>query len=289
MIQDRLHRAFRGFASIMTGSTISGRVTASFEEIVQSLDQHNVAESFPDVSPAGSQAGSPATQEDHKLFAGYDEEQIKLMDELCIVLDWNDRVIGSASKKTCHLRTNINKGLLHRAFSVFLFDRQGKLLLQQRADEKITFPGMWTNTCCSHPLAIPSELGHGLESSVKGVKRAAQRKLDQELGIKKDSLPLEHFDFLTRIHYVAPSTGAWGEHEIDYILFIKANPVLHVNPNEVKDTKYVSKAELKEMFKDKNLTFTPWFKLICENYLFKWWDHLDNVDRFRESEIRRML
>lgn len=57
-----------------------------------------------------------------------------------------------------HLMTNIDQGLLHRAFSVFLFDSQNRLLLQQRASEKITFPDMWTNTCCSHPLNTPSEL-----------------------------------------------------------------------------------------------------------------------------------
>lgn len=57
-----------------------------------------------------------------------------------------------------HLMTNITDGLLHRAFSVFLFDSQNRLLLQQRASEKITFPDMWTNTCCSHPLNTPSEL-----------------------------------------------------------------------------------------------------------------------------------
>lgn len=108
---------------------------------------------------------------------------------------------------------NIDKGLLHRAFSVFLFDSKGRLLLQQRAPEKITFPGMWTNTCCSHPLATPSETGDGLDAAVAGVRRAAQRKLDHELGIKAEQTPLEKFDFLTRIHYKAPSDGKWGEHE----------------------------------------------------------------------------
>lgn len=79
--------------------------------------------------------------------------------------------------------TNIDKGLLHRAFSVFLFNDKNELLLQQRADEKITFAQMWTNTCCSHPLAIPTELGFDLTESIAGVKNAAQRKLLQELGI----------------------------------------------------------------------------------------------------------
>lgn len=160
---------------------------------------------------------------------GHDAEQIRLMDEVCIVLDENDKPIGNFSKKICkcyvvlcepqlltiegHLMTNIDKGLLHRAFSVFLFNSKNQLLLQQRATEKITFPDMWTNTCCSHPLGIPGEGGSELAEAVEGVKRAAQRKLDHELGIKKEQVPFEDFHFLTRIHYKAPSDGKWGEHE----------------------------------------------------------------------------
>lgn len=109
--------------------------------------------------------------------------------------------------------TNIDKGLLHRAFSVFLFNDKNELLLQQRATEKITFPDLWTNTCCSHPLNIPTETGSTLADAIDGVKRAAQRKLDHELGIKKEQVPFEDFKFLTRIHYKAPSDGQWGEHE----------------------------------------------------------------------------
>lgn len=109
--------------------------------------------------------------------------------------------------------SNIDKGLLHRAFSVFLFNDKNELLLQQRASEKITFPDMWTNTCCSHPLMIPGETGSNLTECIEGVKRAAQRKLDHELGIKKEQVPIEKFHFLTRIHYKAPSDGKWGEHE----------------------------------------------------------------------------
>lgn len=162
--------------------------------------------------------------------------------------------------------TNINKGLLHRAFSVFLFDPQTKkLLLQQRATEKITFPDQWTNTCCSHPLHTTSELGFDLPTSIAGVKRAAQRKLDHELGIKVEQVPTENMKFLTRIHYLSPSgQGIWGEHEsmvlklsllilVDYIIIILADVDLDVNPNEVRDTRYVSPEELKEMFKQKGI------------------------------------
>lgn len=122
---------------------------------------------------------------------GHDEEQIRFMnDDLCIVVDKTDRVTGNASKKVCHLIENIENGLLHRAFSVFLFDKDNRLLLQQRASEKFTFPEMWTNTCCSHPLAIPREMGFDLISSITGVQRAAQRKLSHELGIPEGEVPL---------------------------------------------------------------------------------------------------
>ena len=224
-------------------------------------------------------------------LSGYDEEQIRLMEEVCIVLDNDDQPVGSASKKVCHLMENINKGLVHRAFSCFLFDSQNRLLLQQRASEKITFPDLWTNTCCSHPLAVPTETGSTLDAAIAGAKRAAQRKLDQELGIKAHQVPLEDFHFLTRIHYKAPSDGKWGEHEIDYILFIKADVDLEVNPNEVQDVKYVSADELKHMFKEGKLAFTPWFKLICNTMLFEWWEHLDEgLEKYlNEKDIRRMV
>lgn len=122
--------------------------------------------------------------------------------------------------------SNIDKGLLHRAFSVFLFNDKNELLLQQRASEKITFPDMWTNTCCSHPLGIPGEGGSNLPDAIEGAKRAAQRKLDHELGIKPEQVPIEKFKFLTRIHYKAPSDGKWGEHEGTSIQGTRVEPTL---------------------------------------------------------------
>ncbi|OZJ03833.1 hypothetical protein BZG36_04308 [Bifiguratus adelaidae] len=221
----------------------------------------------------------------------YDEEQVRLMAEMCIVVDPQDNRIGADSKKTCHLMTNINKGLLHRAFSVFLFDDQSRLLLQQRASEKITFPDMWTNTCCSHPLNVPDELE---EADQIGVRRAAQRKLQHELGIPYKSAPLDQFHYLTRIHYLAPCEDPmWGEHEIDYILFIKRGKAedvdVKVNPNEVRDVKWVTQDELKAMFADKDIPMTPWFKLICNTFLFKWWPHLDDIDSQRDEHTIHKL
>lgn len=111
-----------------------------------------------------------------------------------------------------HLMENIRKGLLHRAFSAFIFrPSDAKLLLQQRATEKITFPDMWTNTCCSHPLDDFDEEKDIQEQ--RGVRVAASRKLEHELGIPPSQTPIDEFQYLTKIHYLAPSDGIWGEHE----------------------------------------------------------------------------
>ncbi|KAF7617832.1 hypothetical protein AFLA_006743 [Aspergillus flavus NRRL3357] len=182
-------------------------------------------------------------------------------------------------------------GLLHRAFSCFVFDSQRRLLLQQRADKKVTFPMMWTNTCCSHPLDIPGERGTNFESAILGAKRATRRKLEQELGIKPEQVPLEDFHYLTGVHYKAPSDGKWGEHEMDYILFIQADVDLAVNRNEVQDFRWVSPEDLKNMFATPGLQYTPWLKLICESLLFKWWADLRTPEFQRntnETIIRRM-
>ncbi|CAO3612816.1 unnamed protein product [Cunninghamella blakesleeana] len=216
----------------------------------------------------------------------YDEEQVRLMAEMCIVIDENDKRIGADSKKTCHLMDNINTGLLHRAFSVFLFDSQNRLLLQQRATEKITFPDMWTNTCCSHPLNTPDEL---VEENQLGARTAAQRKLEHELGIKPEQVPLDNFNYLTRIHYLAPSDGLWGEHEIDYIFFIKADVDLNINENEIRDYKYVTPDELRAMFEDTSVPMTPWFKLICNTFLFKWWANIDDIEKEKDIETIHRL
>jgi len=206
-------------------------------------------------------------------LSSYDPEQSKLMEERCILVDEHDNAYGSGDKKTCHLMENINKGLLHRAFSAFIFrPSDAKLLLQQRASEKITFPNMWTNTCCSHPLDDFEQ--EKVTENQHGVRVAASRKLEHELGIPQTQTPIDQFQYLTKIHYLAPSNGVWGEHEIDYILFLTADVTIEPNPNEIRDHKYVSKEELKAMFDDPSNLFTPWFKLIARDYLFGWWDKL---------------
>ncbi len=124
---------------------------------------------------------------------GMNQVEMMAKDE-CIVVDETDKIIGHGSKLDVHTVTPATpRGKLHRAFSVFLFNSEGKLLLQQRASSKITFPNVWTNTCCSHPLYgyVPAEVDSDENISngtVPGLKSAAIRKLHHELGISPASL-----------------------------------------------------------------------------------------------------
>ncbi|KAJ9055269.1 isopentenyl-diphosphate delta-isomerase idi1 [Entomophthora muscae] len=189
--------------------------------------------------------------------------------------------------------------MLHRAFSVFLFNSKNELLLQERASEKITFPSMFTNTCCSHPLNFAEELE---EKDQLGIRRAAQRKIRTRIRYQtgagillpanivaySNKVPLDNFRFLTRIHYKAESDGVWGEHEVDYILFIKADVDLDVNVNEVSSVKYVSSSQLKTLFQESKqgkVPMTPWFRLICETFLFDWWSVLESAGDLGVSSV----
>jgi len=202
-----------------------------------------------------------------------DNKQAEYMQkDRCILVNRKDEPIGSAAKQECHLNSVIRAGKgLHRAFSVFLFNSQGELLLQRRAKEKPTFPMRWTNTCCSHPLY---GTGEAEEENAIGVKRAAIRKLEDELGITE----VEEKDlvYLTRVHYCAMSDGKWGEHEIDHLMFCQKDVSVRPNPNEVSEIKYVSAAGLREEFtlaaKDPE-HLTPWFQMISEKLLFGWWEN----------------
>ena len=104
-----------------------------------------------------------------------DSSQLKMMEEMCLVVDDNDNAISSASKIDCHR----GGGIRHRAFSVLIFDSENRLLMQQRAEEKITFPGIWANSCCSHPLDIEFENGDSKEGDIN----ASKRKMFQEICI----------------------------------------------------------------------------------------------------------
>ena len=205
-----------------------------------------------------------------------DEEQISLMSEAVILVDEDDNEIGQASKVSAHFEA----GLLHRAFSVLLFDSENRLLLQKRADDKVTFPGVWANSCCSHPLNSTEE--SELKDSL-GVKRAAIRKLHQELGIDPSELKLEDFHFVTKMMYSARMNEDWIEREIDHILVIQADVNLSINKNEVSDVKWVSQQELESILTgeiDIDGEIAPWFRCIAAQVMSdEWWNSIGDEQK----------
>lgn len=220
---------------------------------------------------------------------GWTQEEMMKKDE-CIVVDGTDLIVGHGSKYDVHtVNSSTPRGKLHRAFSVFLFNSEGKLLLQQRAADKITFPNVWTNTCCSHPLYgyNPTEVDENEDisnGSVPGAKRAAIRKLNHELGVSFDALETSDFKFLTRLHYYAADVvthgpnSPWCEHEVDYILFVQKDVAISPNPEEVGGVRYVTLSELQAMMDPSSgLLWSPWFRIIAEKFLVHWWSNLETT------------
>lgn len=213
--------------------------------------------------------------------------QTKAMQEECIVVDENDKVVGKASKYDCHRQDKQGNLILHRAFSVFLFNSKGELLLQKRSNDKATFADCWTNSCCSHPLyEIEEELE---EDNALGVRLAAQRRLNQELGIPLNQINPDKMEYLTRIHYLGPGKNEWGEHEIDYILFLQKDLPVNPNKEEISEIAYVSKENLDKWMKEVKGPFTPWFEIIVKSKLRFWWDNLNSLHKCKDNSIHRFL
>jgi isopentenyl-diphosphate delta-isomerase len=215
------------------------------------------------------------------LTPGLDAEQVRLLHaDRVILVSETDEPVGEASKLDSH----ISPGLLHRAFSVLLFDTRGRLLVQQRADTKVTFPLQWANTCCSHPLAnVPGE-----SEGVAGAISAACRRLQLELGITSAGVAPHDLHFLGRLRYAAPSHDQWAENEVDYILaaVVPADTwaekhLTAVNTNEVAAVRWISLADFDALnaLSDADFCFTPWFKHIVGLFRDRLWSPLESRAR----------
>ncbi|MGB0616852.1 MAG: isopentenyl-diphosphate delta-isomerase [Candidatus Poseidoniaceae archaeon] len=204
--------------------------------------------------------------EDAELLEGLDAQQVDMMAEALILVDEQDRPLGRASKVKAHRHA----GAYHRAFSVMLFDEHDRLLLQRRADDKITFPGIWANTCCSHPLDVPEERD---ETNGIGVRRAAVRKLEQELGI--EAVGVDDLTYVGRFRYQARQDETWIEREVDHLLVGRVNNLtVNPNPNEVAEVRWVSHDELEAMLieEDPEHPVAPWFRCIAARLMTEaWW------------------
>ena len=211
-----------------------------------------------------------------------DSSQLEMMKEMCMAVDENDRVIDSVSKIDCHR----GKGIRHRAFSVLIFDSEDRLLMQQRSSEKITFPGIWANSCCSHPLDIENENG----DPVEGVIHASKRKMLQELGIPLEVSSNWEFNHIGRFEYSCRWDDDWIEHEIDHVLIVRASPNLSINRNEIKDTKWLNHQEIIQMLEGENewkdAIVAPWFRMIWKHFIEP---HYPNMDALLSSSSDKIV
>ena len=214
---------------------------------------------------------------------GLDSSQAEMMEELVLCLDSDDNVIDSSSKFTTHH----GEGILHRAFSVLIFDSEGRLLVQQRSSEKITFPAVWANSCCSHPLDIVGEN----DDPIEGVKEAARRKLDQELGIPRSITNDWKFHHIGRFEYKCRWDSEWVEHEIDHVLIVEADCEVDFNRNEIQSVDWLDNDSLIQMMKRKgrwkSQLIAPWFEAIFNNFLGSGDLTIDGIISNKKSEIIR--
>ena len=214
---------------------------------------------------------------------GLDSSQAEMMEELVLCLDSDDNVIDSSSKFTTHH----GEGILHRAFSVLIFDSEGRLLVQQRSSEKITFPAVWANSCCSHPLDIVGEN----DDPIEGVKEAARRKLDQELGIPRSITNDWKFHHIGRFEYKCRWDSDWVEHEIDHVLIVEADCEVDFNRNEIQSVDWLDNDSLIQMMERngrwKSQLIAPWFEAIFNNFLESGDFTIDGIISNINSEIIR--
>lgn len=166
-----------------------------------------------------------------------------MVEEQVILVNENDEQIGLMPKLEAH-----EKALLHRAFSVFVFNDKNELMLQQRALHKYHSPGLWTNTCCSHQRDGESNI------------EAGTRRLQEEMGFTTNLK--ETISFI----YKAPFDNGLTEHEYDHVLLGHYNNDPVINKDEVADWKWMPLNDVKNDIKANPEQYTEWFKIIFDKF-----------------------
>ncbi|MCM8532362.1 MAG: isopentenyl-diphosphate Delta-isomerase [Lentisphaeraceae bacterium] len=163
--------------------------------------------------------------------------------EYVILVDTEDNEIGKMEKMQAH-----EESQLHRAFSVFLFNEKGEMLIHRRADHKYHSGGLWTNACCSHPR--PGE----------ATEAAAHRRLGEELGM--DCEIEEKFSFL----YKRALDHGLTEHELDHVFTGSWQEIPDFNEDEVAECKFISIDDLQDSMSTSPELYTEWFRIVCEQH-----------------------
>lgn len=181
-------------------------------------------------------------------------EKVEFMNQL-ILVDKNDNIVGYETKEKCH----DNEGLLHRAFSIFVFDSQGRLLIQRRSRFKRLWPLFWSNTCCSHPLKDESYLAAG------------ERRLPEETGIRAKPAMLYTFTYSARY------LDKGSERELCAVMAAKSDEAPTPDPEEIDEWSYIPVTDLiSKMQKEPDL-YTPWFHMECKELFGSRLDELNKT------------
>ena len=175
-------------------------------------------------------------------------------DELLILVNENDQEIGYKNKVECHQ----GGGILHRAFSIFIFNEKGEILMQKRSSEKKLWPLFWSNSCCSHPRK-----GEHIEKSTL-------RRLEEELGIRTD------LKFFFKFQYQAQYLEVGSENELCAVFIGKSNSPVVANKNEIEEWHYMPVTELDQKIADDPTQFTPWFKMEWQRMRTEFWPDIQN-------------
>ncbi len=175
----------------------------------------------------------------NELNNNYNDAVVSFDSESLILVDDQDKEIGHKDKLSCHA----GNGILHRAFSLFIFNNLGELLLQQRSVHKPLWPLYWSNSCCSHPRRGETML------------EAISRRSQQELGITTE------FQYLYKFKYQASYSDIGAEHELCWVFVGKSSEPIQVNENEIASWRFISATDLAQELRQNPNQFTPWFKL----------------------------
>ncbi|MDH3641290.1 MAG: isopentenyl-diphosphate Delta-isomerase [Gammaproteobacteria bacterium] len=162
--------------------------------------------------------------------------------ESLILVDSDDRETGFLGKSACH----DGGGVLHRAFSLFVFNPAGQLLIHQRASAKRLWPDYWSNSCCSHPRRG------------EDMAEAIQRRLSEELGLQTP------MNFLYKFEYTADYQGIGTEHELCWVYAGRTDAEPVINTTEIKDWRWIDPADLGAELRQESNRFTPWFRMEWE-------------------------
>jgi len=186
------------------------------------------------------------------------KDNILFPEELLILVDKEDNIVGYENREKCHQ----GKGLLHRAFSIFIFNDQTQLLIQRRGAEKDLWPLHWSNSVCSHPR------------KKENYEEAAMRRLKEELGFET---PLH---LLFKFQYQARFKNIGSENEMCAVYIGKTNGVVRVNHMEIVEWKYIDLEKLNKNIAAQPHDYTPWFKMEWEQVQMHYHIDIENILRF---------